>query len=211
MRLQREAWVQVTAGQGPVECAWAVVKVVEALRAEAESQGIGVTTLAIEPGSQPATALSALLCLSGSEAVLALWLASWQGTVQLVASSPFRPDVRRKNWFVGVSILEAEGEALFDARDVQCETMRASGPGGQHVNRTESAVRVTHLPTGIQASASEERSQRRNRKLALTRLSGKLAELNAARRNDRRQGLWRAHQDLQRGNPVRVLRAIATR
>lgn len=206
-----EVWVQVTAGQGPVECAWAVVKVVEALRAEAENGRIGVTTLAIEPGPQPATALSALLCLSGSEAALASLSCSWQGTVQLVASSPFRPDIRRKNWFVGVSFLEAENEMRFDEREVRWETMRASGPGGQHVNRTESAVRVTHLPTGIQASASEERSQHRNRRLALTRLGRKLAEFNAARQNARREGQWRAHHDLQRGNPVRVLRAITTR
>jgi protein subunit release factor A len=62
--------------------------------------------------------------------------------------------------------------------------MRASGPGGQHVNRTESAVRVTHLPTGVRATAMEERSQHRNRKLALARLTKKLNEINWKRYGD---------------------------
>jgi peptide chain release factor len=97
-------------------------------------------------------------------------------------------------------------ETRFDAKDVKWETMRASGPGGQHVNRTESAVRVTHLPTGIQASAAEERSQHRNRKLALARLAQKLAEVDAKQHGEAREKRWRAHQELERGNPVRVYR-----
>jgi len=67
--------------------------------------------------------------------------------------SPFRPEHQRKNWFVGIEVLEQVENTHFHPRDVKWETMRASGPGGQHVNRTESAVRVTHMPTGIQASA----------------------------------------------------------
>jgi peptide chain release factor len=94
---------------------------------------------------------------------------------------------------------------------VAWETMRASGPGGQHVNRTESAVRVTHLPTGVQASASEERSQHRNRKLALARLAAKLEEQTERSHGELRQQRWRAHQDLERGNAVRVLRGTAPR
>ena len=94
---------------------------------------------------------------------------------------------------------------LNGTRDIRWETMRAGGPGGQHVNRTESAVRVTHLPTGVQATAMEERSQHRNRKLALARLMQKLNQMDAKRFRDARNERWRAHQQLQRGNPVRLL------
>ncbi|MBI1789961.1 MAG: hypothetical protein HYR60_20720 [Acidobacteria bacterium] len=92
----------------------------------------------------------------------------------------------------------------FDPKDVRRETMRAGGPGGQHVNRTESAVRVTHLPTGVRATAAEERSQHRNRKLALARLARKLAEAGAKQHDAARAKRWRAHQELERGNPVRI-------
>ena len=74
------------------------------------------------------------------------------------------------------------------------------------MNRTESAVRVTHLPTGLQASAMEERSQHRNRKLALARLARKLAEAGENRQDEARKKRWRSHQELERGNPVRTFR-----
>ena len=84
--------------------------------------------------------------------------------------------------------------------------VKASGPGGQHVNRTESAVRVTHLPTGLQASAAEERSQHRNRKLALARLTKKIADRGEEQHRAAREKRWRAHQELERGNSIRVFR-----
>lgn len=87
--------------------------------------------------------------------------------------------------------------------------MRASGRGGQHVNRTESAVRATHVSSGVQATAMEERSQHRNRKLALARLTKKLNEIDSKRYGEAREERWRAHQELERGNPVRVFRKEA--
>ena len=126
--------------------------------------------------------------------------------MQWTARSPFRPTHKRKNWFVGIDILEPVDETRFDLNKVRWETMRARGPGGQHVNRTESAVRVTHVPSGVQATAMEERSQHRNRKLALARLMKKLDEIDSKRYDEAREKRWRAHQELERGNPVRVFR-----
>ncbi len=183
---KREVWLQVTAGQGPSECAWAVVKVLEQIQQEAISASLEFKTIEIEPGPEPGTAQSALVSISArsisGETGLEVFANSWRGTVQWTARSPFRPEHKRK------------------------KTMRASGPGGQHVNRTESAVRVTHLPTGVQATAMEERSQHRNRKLALARLANKLNEINSKRYGEAREERWRAHQELERGNPVRVFR-----
>ena len=198
-----EQWLHITAGKGPVECAWAVVKVLERIRAEAAAAGIDAKTVEIEAGPEDGTAQSALIALSG-DGVEDL-VRSWRGTVQWIARSPFRPEHKRKNWFVGVEAITPVEETRFDPKDVQWETMRASGPGGQHVNKTESAVRVTHLPSGVRASASEERSQHRNRKLALARLGAKLAEIDAERLGGAREQRWRAHRELERGNPARVL------
>jgi peptide chain release factor len=202
---KHEVWLQVTAGQGPSECAWAVVKVLEQIQQEAKAASLEFKTIEIEPGPQPGTAHSALISISG-DAELEGFANSWRGTVQWTARSPFRPTHKRKNWFVGIDVLEPVDETHFDLKEVRWETMRAGGPGGQHVNRTESAVRVTHLPTGAQAMAMEERSQHRNRKLALARLAKKLAEVNSKRIGDAREERWRAHQGLERGNPVRTFR-----
>lgn len=180
-------WLQVSAGQGPAECAWAVVKTLETMQAEAQAAGLQWILVELEAGPQPGTA-------------------SWCGTVQWIARSPFRPAHKRKNWFVAIERLAPVEESVFDPKDVRWETMRASGPGGQHVNRTESVVRVTHVPTGLQAVSANERSQHRNRQLAMARLSARLAGLEAERRSRSGQQRWQAHQNLERGNPVRVFR-----
>lgn len=207
---QKEVWLQVSAGQGPVECAWAVAQVAARLAAEAATAGLSCHVLEVTPGVQAGTAQSVLLAVRAPDAmedgeVLPRFHRSWVGTVLWVARSPFRPTHKRKNWFVGVEALEPVDATTFVVSDLRWETMRASGPGGQHVNRTESAVRVTHVATGLQASASEERSQHRNRSLALARLRQKLEARNLSEQDLSRDSRWRAHYRLERGNPVRVL------
>jgi peptide chain release factor len=200
-----EVWLQISSGQGPIECAWAVIKVLGEMQKEAEAAGLDISAITMEPGPAPNTAYSALLSIPPSP-TRDSFINAWRGTIQWIARSPFRPEHKRKNWFVGVEMIEPADETLFDSREVRWEVMRASGPGGQHVNRTESAVRATHLPTGIQATASEERSQHQNRKLALARLAKKIADFRAERQNQATARRWRAHQELSRGNPIRVFR-----
>jgi peptide chain release factor len=198
-------WLQISAGRGPIECARAVMKIVGEMRKEAEAAGLDIKAIAVEPGPEPNTAYSVLFSIPPSPERDS-FIRNWRGTVQWIARSPFRPEHKRKNWFVGVEMMEPVEETQFNAEDVRWETMCASGPGGQHVNRSESAVRVTHLPTGIQATASEERSQHKNRKLALARLAKKIAAQNADKQSETIVSRWRAHQELCRGNPIRILR-----
>lgn len=205
MREGRGAWMHVTAGEGPAECAWAAAEIARRILEEAASRGIDARVLESVPGEQAGTVRSVLLAVAPAPE-LGAFLASWRGTVQWTARSPYRPEHRRKNWFVSVRVLEEPEAAAGGSGEVRVETMRASGAGGQHVNRTESAVRVTHVPTGVQAVASEERSQHANRRLALARLAEKLRDLAAEREAERGRAIWKGHRELERGNPVRTFK-----
>ena len=133
-------------------------------------------------------------------------VASWLGTIQWIGASPYRLRHQRKNWFVSIAAFAEPAADRWETTAVRIETLRASGPGGQHVNRTESAVRVTHLPTGLSTMAQEERSQHLNRRLALARLAALLAERADTQARAAENQRWRQHTQLERGNAVRVYR-----
>lgn len=129
----------------------------------------------------------------------------WEGTVQWIAQSPYRIYHKRKNWFVGVhSFVLSESQEVTE-HDFRYETLRASGPGGQHVNKTESAVRAVHIPTGMSVVASDQRSQWQNKKLATERLLVKLSSWTMEQAMIQAQENWVSHNHLQRGNPVKVI------
>jgi peptide chain release factor len=132
------------------------------------------------------------------------WLASWIGTIKWICASPFRENHGRKNWYVGVQLLQQPELGQWDLDDIKVEAFRSSGPGGQNVNKVASAVRVTHIPTGIQVAAQDERSQHQNKSLAIERLKRRLQAEDDRSRNSARQELWSQHNQLMRGNPVRV-------
>lgn len=201
---QDSLWLQITSGQGPAECCWVVARLVEVLRAEAVAASIEIQPLEVTEGAEAGTFRSVLLSLDGDNATT--FAAGWRGTVQWIGQSPYRPTHKRKNWFVGVEVFTAPEKPAWSADELVIETMRASGPGGQHVNKTSSAVRITHTPTGLVAVAREERSQHRNRKLALARLADLFARQGTAAEGDARQQRWEQHAALARGNAVRVFR-----
>ncbi len=202
-------WLLLSSGQGPVECGWAVVEILRRLEREAEARGLALELLEAVRHPEGHGVSTALLRLEGGTDATT-FVRSWTGTVLWTAKSPFRPEHKRKNWFVSVESIdapEAEGDAsLPDKQSLRWETMRAGGPGGQHANRTESAVRLTHLPTGIQVTASEERSQHRNRRLALARLLQRLREDSRKEAEAAGKRRWESAHSLVRGNPVRSFR-----
>ena len=128
------------------------------------------------------------------------------GSILWVARSPLRPHHKRKNWSIGVFKLEPRAiePAELNPSDVRFEAFSAGGPGGQHQNKTASAVRAVHKPSGLAAVAREGRSQHRNKALALKRL-GALLELDAelaAVADD--QQVQSGHSRLERGRPIRT-------
>lgn len=195
--------IQISAGQGPAECALAVRKFHDYLLKLAQKEGVAFEVLQVTPGPRPETLVSALIRFVGERAEALV--EPYVGQILWVCQSPYRPYHRRKNWFIKVALLpplEHENVALVEA-DLDWKTVRASGPGGQHVNKTETAVQVTHRPSGVQVTASESRSQHQNRKLAKEKLRACLYVKAEESRAQNRQQVWRGHHALERGNPVK--------
>lgn len=196
-------WLHMTAGRGPAECCVAVAGVVSRLLEEAKREGLRVDVIEACAGPVPSSLSSALLSLEGEGAER--FASSWEGTVCWNAKSPLRPGHKRKNWFIGVSVLAPPREDTdFELRDVEMSALRAGGPGGQHVNKTASAVRVVHRPSGLSTVAREERSQHRNRALALARLRALLDEKKRIGDRESERDRWRRHDGLERGSAVRT-------
>lgn len=195
-------WLQLSAGRCPAECEWVVGQLAPRLEQVLQRRGLSVAEIGRTPGSHPGDARSVLLRVSGAE--VRAQVDDWIGTIQWIGTSPYRPRHKRKNWFVSVAAFEEPAADHWNERELRIETLRASGPGGQHVNRTESAVRITHQPTGLSTLAREERSQHMNRRLALARLAALLAARADEQARAAEDQRWRQHTQLERGNAVRV-------
>ena len=199
-------WLSVSAGSGPEECARAAALTVQAMLREIQTraeQDIKISVIESESAREKGNIRSALLALEGKGAKA--FADSWTGIIQWIWQSSYRPHHKRKNWFVQVRpFAEPEPETLFSASDVRFETARASGPGGQHVNKTETSVRAVHIPTGKSAVARGERSQLMNKKLALARLASLFEDEQADKEKQSRSALRHTHWELERGNPIRV-------
>lgn len=185
--------IQLSSGQGPEECELAVGKLLRALTAEYPDSKIEEAI----PGKKAN-------CYRSVRIVSATDLSFLEGTVKWICESPYRKAHKRKNWFVDVSLCGNVQAEEYDETLVRYETFRSGGKGGQHVNKVETGVRATYLPTGLAVVSTEARSQQMNKRIALNRLCETIALQNA-------QGVATVkalnrleHTRIERGNPVRV-------
>ena len=134
-------------------------------------------------------------------------LSAERGVHRLVRMSPFDSQHRRQTSFASVDVTpfleDAATEVDIDDKDLRIDTYRSSGAGGQHVNKTDSAVRITHLPTGIVVSCQNERSQHQNKAKAMQILAAKLADLQQAERRAELESLSGPKADVAWGSQIR--------
>ncbi len=190
-------WIQISAGRGPDECELAVGHFVNALLKENGN----IKVVDAVSGNIPGNFKSVLLFV---EDRLKGDLGDISGSVLWICKSPYRPFHKRKNWFINVEQFDEEEKLGFSEKEVKIEAMRSTGPGGQNVNKVETSVRATYLPMNISVVAREERSQYRNKKLAIARLAKMIAQRNNEGSLNQKKSMWNQHNELERGNPTRV-------
>jgi len=198
-----DALVTVNAGAGGTDAQdWAEM-VLRMMMRWAERRGFTVELLEASPGEE-AGIKSATFRVSGDNAY-GLYAAE-KGVHRLVRLSPFDSANRRQTSFAGVEVspvVEEAGEVEIDDDDLQVDTYRASGAGGQHVNKTDSAVRITHRPSGIVVQCQNERSQSSNKATAMAMLRSRLVELEERKRAEEIARERGEAQDVNFGSQIR--------
>lgn len=203
MNAQQKIRLLITSGDGPEECRMAVSRILRLMETEATSRGVHCE-FAVHDEKRRHGPASAVASLSGTHAID--FSRRWRGTIQWICKSPVRPHHRRRNWFVGIFEMRSTSDLEIELKqhDLRFEKFRAGGPGGQHQNTTDSAVRVTHIPTGASAVSRDQRSQHRNKQVAVERLEDHLAARQALQQAMAQSQQNQLHKTLERGNPVRI-------
>ena len=197
------AYVDIQSGSGGTEAQdWAEM-LLRMYSKWAESRGFKISVTEISHG-EVAGIKSASLHVEGDHAYG--WLRTETGIHRLVRKSPFDSGNRRHTSFASVFISPEVDDSIeieINPSDIRIDTYRASGAGGQHVNKTDSAVRLTHEPSGVVAQCQSDRSQHKNKENAFKQLKSKLYELELQKQNEERQVLEESKSDIGWGSQIR--------
>ena len=197
------AYLDIQSGSGGTEAQdWAEMLLRMYLR-WGEKRGFATDLIEVSPG-EVAGIKSATVHYRGDHAFG--WLRTETGVHRLVRKSPFDSGNRRHTSFASVFVSPEVDETIdidINPAELRIDTYRAGGAGGQHVNKTDSAVRITHLPTGTVVQCQNERSQHKNKAQAMKQLRAKLYELEMQKRNAEKQALEDSKADITWGSQIR--------
>lgn len=197
------ALLTVNSGAGGTEsCDWADM-LMRMYTRWAESAGFSAEVLDIQPGEEAGIS-SATMRISGANAFG--YAKAERGVHRLVRISPFDSNARRHTSFSSVDViaeLEDDADIVIDPSEIRTDVYRASGKGGQHVNRTESAVRLTHIPSGIVVTCQNDRSQIKNKATAMRTLKSRLYEKQEDEKRSEMEKFYGEKGDIAWGNQIR--------
>lgn len=197
------AYIDINSGSGGTEAQdWAEMLLRMYLR-WCESHGFNTTLIEVSPG-EVAGIKSATIYVEGDYAFG--WLRTEIGVHRLVRKSPFDSGNRRHTSFASVFVspqVDDDIDISIGPGDLRIDTYRASGAGGQHVNRTDSAVRITHAPSGIVVQCQSQRSQHQNKDHAMKQLKAKLYEMEVQKRQADQQAVEENKSDIGWGSQIR--------
>jgi len=201
---EHDAICELHSGEGGADASdWAEI-LLRMYQRWAERHGFDVEMDAVTEGSEAGIS-SATFIVKGRYAYG--WLKSEHGVHRLVRISPFNAQGKRQTAFAALEVVpmldEAETDVEIDDKELRIDVYRSSGAGGQHVNVTDSAVRITHLPTGIVVSCQNERSQHQNKDRAMTMLKAKLADLERQKREDELASIRGEQRSVGFGSQIR--------
>ena len=204
----KQTYVQFTAGRGPVECA-AACYVISRKFAD-EMQKIKLVPTVVDYESDDEFGFRSIIFKIDkitSKEIDAI-RSKWEGTIKFISiKNSFRPNHKRKNWFIGCNFFDVDDTKItFDMNDIKIDLMRSSGPGGQNVNKVESGVRLTHIPTGIIVKCIMTRNQKQNLKVAKEIMQAKLDLLNNTKEANIKSLFWISHDSLERGGEVMTIK-----
>jgi peptide chain release factor 2 len=197
------AIISINAGAGGTEAQdWAEM-LFRMYQRWVEDKGYKIEVIDYQPGDE--AGIKSVTFTAGGAYAFG-YLKAESGVHRLVRISPFNASGKRHTSFASVFVypeLDNEIEVEVEEKDLRVDVFRASGAGGQHVNKTSSAVRITHLPTGIVVQCQQEKSQHRNRDLAMKVLKSRLYQLEAQRQEEKMQAIHDSKEEIAWGSQIR--------
>lgn len=203
--MKREIFLLFTAGRGPVECSLAVQGIQSNFKKYLKTKKVDFEIVSQKKGQLNQSMETIVFKILTEERTI---VNPWIGTIKWICNSPIRKFHKRKNWYIKCQEITIPREAKFDLANVEIQSFRASGPGGQHRNKVETAIRITHKPTGIMVTASDGKSQAQNKKKAWKKLKEKFENQSASKMKVYNFEQWTSQIVIERGNPIKTFRGL---